>query len=383
MKHFVIWGWLGLFAASPAALHAQQTSVFATGLNNPSKLIAVPSGGLLVTEVGAPPNSGRISYVGPGGRVQPLLDGLPSGAAAPDGTLDGPNGLALSGHTLYIANAEGDAHVSGPTPGTTVPNPAGCSSPIFSSILKVVFSADPAAITMPFVLTRAQHDILADGWPVTLENGAGDRADLELLADFRDSVPDARTIYRNSHPYGLTLHPAYPESLFVADAGMNTMVRVDLNSGRARTVARFAAIPTGIAARPAAEAVPNSVRAFGNQLLVTQLAGVPFAAGTSRVQILDPNTSEAAAFIVGLNSAIDITWEDRPDAPPIFYVLEFSAGLAQSPPRPGRLKRYASPDGVVFVDNLRTPTSMALDAASHSLYVTDRAGGNIVKVSLP
>lgn len=383
MTRFTFLGCLCLLAASPSALQAQQVSVYASGLNNPSKVIAVPSGGLLVTEAGAPVNSGRISYIGPGGRVQPLIDGLPSGPAAPDGTLDGPNGLALSGNTLYIANAEGDAHKAGPRPGSVVPNPDGCSSPIFSSILKVVFSTSPAGITMPFLLTRAQQDILADGLTVTLDNGAGDKAVVELLADFRDNVPDPRTIYRNSHPYGLALHPAYPDSLFVADAGMNTVLRVDLNNGRTRTIARFPGIPTGIPARPSAEAVPNSIQAYGDQLLVTQLSGVPFVPGSSRVQALNPLTGAVEPFIYGLNSAIDIAWQEQPDGPPVFYVLEFSAGLTQSPPLPGRLKRYDSPEGVVFVEKLRTPTSMALDAAARALYITDRSGGDIVKVSLP
>lgn len=43
-----------------------------------------------------------------------LIDALRSGMAAPDFSIDGPNGLALTGRTLYIANGEGDTHRNGP-----------------------------------------------------------------------------------------------------------------------------------------------------------------------------------------------------------------------------------------------------------------------------
>jgi hypothetical protein len=324
-----------------------------------------------------------VSVVNLSGRVQALIEGLPSGGAAPDGTLDGPNGLALSGRVLYVANGEGDSHVAGPTPGTIVPNPAGKSSPIFSSILKVTFSADPGTILSAFTLSRADQDTLADGNAVTLANASGDKAVFELLSDFRDDVPDARTIYRNSHPYGITLHPSYPGFLFVADAGMNTVWQVDITSGRARTLARFPAVETFVPARPAAEAVPNSIHPYMDQLLVTQLAGVPFVPGTSRVSIVDVKTGAIQPFINGLSSAMDIAWQDRDGQTPVFFVLEFSAGLGQAPPLPGRLKRYETPAEEVFVPALRTPTSMALDAAGHAAYITDRSGGAVMKVSLP
>jgi hypothetical protein len=181
----------------------------------------------------------------------------------------------------------------------------------------------------------------------------------------------------------MTLHPSYPEWLFVADAGMNTVWQVNIASGRASALVRFPAIPTGIAARPAAEAVPNSVRAYGDQLLVTQLSGVPFVPGTSRVSLVDVGAGKIEPFITGLSSAMDIVWQDRNGLAPVFYVLEFSAGLANSPPLAGRLKRYETPEGKVLVPALRTPTSMALAPDGRAMYITDRSGGSVVKVSLP
>ncbi|GIU78914.1 MAG: hypothetical protein KatS3mg005_2152 [Bryobacteraceae bacterium] len=364
--------------------HAQQVTVFASGLQNPAKVILAGRGALLVAETGSSLNSGRISVIDAGGRVQPLMDGLPSGPAAPDGTLDGPSGLALDGNVLFILNGEGNTHVAAQAPGTIVPNPAGRSSPIYSSILKVALSRGADQIREPFVLSRADHDTLADGNPVELTNGAGDKAVIELLADFRDNVPDARMIYRNSHPYGMTLHPSYPGWLFVADAGMNTVWKVEIATGRARTLVRFPNIATGIPGRPFAEAVPTSVQPYGNQLLVTQLSGVPFVPGTARVSIVDPATGATGPFIPWGSTAMDIAWEERPGASrPTFYLLEFSAALGQTPPAPGRIRRWTNLQEDLFVPALRTPTSMALDSAARALYVTNRSEGTILKVSLP
>lgn len=368
--------------AGPAA--AQQVTVFATGLQNPAKLILAGSGSLLVAETGSALNSGRISVVDAGGRVRPLLDGLPSGPAAPDGTLDGPSGLALDGKVLFILNGEGNTHVAAQAPGTIVPNPAGRSSPVYSSILKATLSREVDQVLEPFLLTRADHDTLADGDPVELTNGAGDRMVIELLADFRDNVPDPRMIYRNSHPYGMTLHPLFPGWLFVADAGMNTVWKVEIATGRARTLVRFPNIPTGSPGRPFAEAVPTSVRPYGDQLLVTQLSGVPFVPGTARVSIVDPATGATGPFIPWASTAMDIAWEERPGLNrPTFYLLEFSAALGQMPPAPGRIRRWLSLQEDLFVPALRTPTSMALDSAARALYVTNRSEGTILRVSLP
>lgn len=368
--------------ACPAS--AQQVTVFASGLENPAKVILAGGGSLLVAETGSSLNSGRISLVDAGGRVQPLIEGLPSGPAAPDGTLDGPSGLALDGNVLFILNGEGNTHVAAQAPGAIVPNPAGRSSPIYSSILKATLSRGLDQIRDPFLLKRADHDTLADGDPVELTNASGDKAVIELLADFRDNIPDTRMIYRNSHPYGMTLHPSFPGWLFVADAGMNTVWKVEIASGRARTLVRFPNIATGIAARPFAEAVPTSVQPYGNQLLVTQLSGVPFVPGTARVSIVDPATGAASPFIPWASTAMDIAWEERPGASrPTFYLLEFSAALGQTPPAPGRIRRWVSLQEDLFVPALRTPTSMALDSASRALYVTNRSEGTILKVALP
>lgn len=352
---------------------AQQPVVYATGLSNPSKIITGAAGNLIVTEADDANNSGRISVIAPGGQVRAILKGLPSAKAL--GDVDGPNGLAISGRTLYLTTAEGDAFVAGPTQGTNLPNPAGPSSPLFSSVLKVTFSDDIERIQQPFTLTPADHYTILDGNTVTLDNGNGAKASVELLNQFRFAIPDPRSIYRNSHPYGLAIHPATPDTLYVNDSGMNTIVAINLTTGRSKVVTRFpvALNPEPLANVPS-EAVPTSVRPYGNRLLVSLLGGAPFVPGSSRVMELDPATGTATPFITWLSSTIDVLPRIRPNAPNQFYTLEFSLGLLQG--RPGRLMRY-SPEATTLSETLPAPTAMTIDEAAGNLYVTSRATGSV------
>lgn len=61
---------------------AQQV-VYVSGLELPTKVITIPNGYLLVTEVGSKPNTGRVTLVAPGGSTRGLVAGLPSGLSYP------------------------------------------------------------------------------------------------------------------------------------------------------------------------------------------------------------------------------------------------------------------------------------------------------------
>ena len=69
----------------------------------------------------------------------------------------------------------------GPAPGSELPNP-NVSSPLFSSVLEVHFSARAEATTAGFTLTYADQLALKDGAALALSNGAGDRLTVRLLA---------------------------------------------------------------------------------------------------------------------------------------------------------------------------------------------------------
>src|SRR5262249_32654550 len=118
---------LGIAAAVSSSLHAQP-KVFSTGLVNPAKIIAAPSGTFLVTEFGGEPNSGRVSIVSSSGARRTLIDGLPSGVG--DEGPDGPTGVYLDdNNTLYVAIGEGDQLERGAARGTSVPRAKGPASP--------------------------------------------------------------------------------------------------------------------------------------------------------------------------------------------------------------------------------------------------------------
>ena len=373
-------GWttaLALLACATAA--AQGVSVFASGLQNPTKIILGPGGTLLVTEVGQKPNSGRVSRIDPGGSRQLLLEGLPSGLSAPNNDEDGPDGLALSGRTLYIAIGEGDTFQKGPRPRTFLHNANGPSSPLFDSILKVTFSNDIDRMPLGFSLKTEDHYTLIDGNPVTLNNGANDTATVELLAALRPSLPDPVLIYRNSHPYGLALLPSQPDFLYVANAGLNSVVQVNRKTGSSKLLSRFPNTPNPTSVGPpTSEAVPTNVRAYGDVLLVSMLAGAPFVPGTARIMAVDPNSGNTTLFIANLSSAIDVLFRLKADGSAQFFTLEYSLALATQ--APGRLMVYNSPVGRVLADGLPAPTSMALDETTGNLFITSRSGGTVLRV---
>lgn len=369
---------IGLLPMAMSGASSQQATVYATGLSFPSKAIVISGGSLLVAEAGTTPNSGRISLILPGGQRQTLIDGLPSGMAAPDGAADGPDGLAIQGQTLYIANGEGDTFVNGPHPGTFVANPAGPSSPILASILKVTFNKDIGSLAGGFTLQPADHYTLLDGSTVTLSDSAGEQASAQLLTQFRPAIPDAIHIYRNSHPYGLALNSYFPDYLYVADAGMNIVRQVNLSTGQTQTLTRFPNTPDPVKGPPTIEAVPTSVHAYGNQLLVSLLSGVPFVPGQSSVMAVDPATGKSWEFMYYLTSTIDVAVLPTSGPRPVFFSLEYSSQLTAKPLPAGKVMRYDSPAGYVYVDGLNSPTSMALDADNGKLYITDRLDGTVL-----
>jgi len=88
--------------------------------------------------------------------------------------------------------------------------------------------------------------------------------------------------------------------------------------------------------------VPDSVRLFGDQLLVPFLTGFPFQPGLAQVRKVDIASGNQESFITGLTSAIDVL-PVRAGGADRFFVLEFSANMLQG--APGRLKLFNSPSG--------------------------------------
>lgn len=361
-------------------LQAQAPQVVATGLQGPQKIVLTPAGSILVSETSTAANSGRISVVSRSGSRRSLFEGMPSGTEVAGGG-SGPTAMALGGsRILYVAIGGGDAERRGEN-GASVHNPQGISSPIFTSVLKVEFSADVDSLLGTFTLSVAEQTKLADGGEVTLTDGSGGSAKITVLADLPNSMPDARTIYRFSNPWGLALNPD-GSTLYLADASTNALISINTATGRWTRFVRFppAQNPTPVGP-PMIDAVPTNLRWHDNHLLVPFLTGFPFVPGRAQVLSVEPGTGKSEPFITGLSSSVDILARTRGDGSTQFFTLEFSQNQSATPPGPGRLRRYDTWQGVTVLSDLRAPTSLAYDAATKELYILELTG-RLLKLQL-
>lgn len=364
-----------LFIAASAlalcSMYAQEPTVLATGLQSPHRLALTPRG-FLVSETNLTPNSGRISYLNRAGTRRSLFEGLPSGTDVV-GAGSGPTALALANpRTLYFAIGGGDVERRN-AQGVAVPNPEGISSPIHSSILEAVFNNDVDTLAGTFTITAQHQRTLAEGYPVELNDGAGGTVTLSLLFDVPDSTREGAG-FRFSNPWSLAVS-ADGRNLWLADASTNGLSRIELGTGRVRRVYTFPAQrnPTPVGP-PMVDAVPTSVRVYGDELIVSVLTGFPFVGGQSQAYVVQPNQRTAHQFIGDLSSAVDIAWRERAGQRSQFWVLEFSTNQLASPPAPGRLLRYDTADPVVVNNQLQAPVSMAFDEAGGRLYVLELSG---------
>lgn len=357
--------------------YAQSATTLTGGLQAPAKLIATPAGNLLVAEGGRAANNGRITLVEPSGNQRSLISGLPSGPT-PEGGLSGPSGLALQGRTLYICIGQGDSTIAGSEPNTEVPNPSP-SSKLFSTVLAIQFKTPVDMTTGNFTMSASDQAAFQIKPEVVLTNGDGEKISLRIVANFRDFTFGSRpNIVRPSNPFGIAL---IGKNLYTADAGQNLVWETNVNTGETEVLVylnnKANPLPFG---PPFVEPVPDSIRAFGKQLLVTYLTGFPFPAGQSEVHKINRINNSHTMFIGGLSSAIDVLPVEGANGEMRFYVLEFSTAFLAN--APGRLLLFESPSAApkVLAEGLISPTSLARHEASGELFVTEMFTGRIMRV---
>ena len=391
-----------LVAASSSIAVAQPSQVTVLAPAQNARMLVLPGGSLLVAEPGPGPNRGTLILLDSNGDRRTFLGGLPSGLSSIrsiDGrTLllpDGPDGLALSGNTLYVAIGEGDGFRprGADWPGALVPNPDGVSSPILASVLKIEFtSPDVFDGGVPFFLEPASHESLLDGATVTLLGGEHPPS-ATVLAAFRPGIPDAATVYRPSHPNGIAVLEPSPESsgertvvlarrsqsLYVADSGTNRLIRVDPASGRSSTLVRFPD-PTEILTGPPTGGTLQSVRAFNFGRLLVAISGA--SPGGGSVQAVDAATGATQTLIPNLNSAVDAVARDTARGIQLF-VLEKSAANGQ--PGTGRVLVFdvGAPIGREVVTGLNDPVGLAIDETNRRLLISSRGDRLILFAPLP
>jgi len=363
---------------------AQTATTFVTGLRSPIKIIYAESGGyFLVSEAGSAgmTNNGRISIVTNEGGAFTLIDGLPSGPAAPNNDPSGPSAMWLDGDSLYIAIGNGNATLVGPAPGSEIPNP-NPASPIFSSILELRMPNFNRISRAQYQIQPADHARLANGETISLGSGIIP-ATLRMIANFPDFTPNFRPDVPNnvrpSNPFGLV---GFGNKLYVADAAQNHIRTVSLVNGQTEVFFTYPPRMNPLPGPPFIDPVPDSLRLFGNTLLVTFLTGFPFPPGLADVRQIDLESGTDAQFIGGLTSAIDVL-PFSSNFFSSFYTLEFSTNMLMG--APGRLQRFNFPGRgpTVISNSLISPTSMALHPPSGDLLVTEIFPGRITRIRFP
>jgi hypothetical protein len=357
-----------------------------TGLRIPLGIAQSDLGNLIVSETGtAVPHSGRISFLSPDGTRRTLIDRLPSG---PNdiGEPSGPAGITMRGRTAYVLIGIGDSVLPGPIPTSHLPNPD-VSSPLFSSVLAIHFSAAVEHKTAGFTLSTADQQALANGEAVMLSNGGGDTIRIELVTNFPDYVQrqDIPTLVRGSNPFGVVVAA---NNLYVTDGGRNLVWAVDLARGTHAPLVEFPPVVNplfgvpGLPGGPTLEAVPTGIAYADGQLLVTLLRGLPFPANTSTVVHVDPSTQEQTAFISGLKTAIGVT-EIQNGGDADYLVLQHSSGPGPFFGGPGQVLLFESSDSTptILADCLTRPSAMVFDDKTGVLYVTE-IGGRVVALTI-
>jgi len=363
-----------LVLLSPAA-GAHEASVFATGLTGPVKLDLTRQGNLLVTEQGTAANDGKLSRVDRSGAVLPILTGLPSGIET-TGAPSGPQSPVVENCCIvHLSIGEGDMLRFGPPP-TQVPNPTGSVSPIFSSVLRLVFNEPLDRLDGGFALSPADHAALADGKTVKLDNASGESVWIRLVVDFKDARPDPVTNVRGSNPFHM-IASAHDDSLLVVDAGQNALLRIARNSWP-EVIVRFPPVAQAPGVVPPfSDAVPTAVRHYrGNRYVVSQLTGFPFTPGAASLRVVNANNGTWTPLITGLSTVTDVLVIGNQ-----IYALEIFSDVAPGAP-PGRLLRFKNPTAApeVVAAGLIGASGMIYDPARDAIFVAELFAGRITRV---
>ncbi len=373
---------LAATAMSHSTAQAQVSQEYVTGLRSPGRTLVLPDGGLLVTESGAlsAGNTGRVSLVDRDGRRFTVIDGLPSGLHGGDAA--GPSSVLLFGRRLYVLMSSGDVSIPAPG-GVERPNPSP-SSPLFSCVLLLELPDDGAELPVGFALTRAAHDSVAAGSAAYLTNADGQSARLSRLIDFVDYVPAPRPgVPENvvlSNPFAFVGNGTRFE---VVDAARNLLWTFNIGDSTGRVLTTFPPAANTLPAMgpPMVDAVPTSIRAWRDDLLVAFLTGFPFGPGAARVATVNRHTGETTTVLSGLQTVLDALPVTRGRG--LFYVLEYSTNFLAG--APGRLLLVEDPTRapLVIATGLMRPTSLSQDPRTGDLYVTEIGAGRIVRIATP
>ncbi|MBD2066441.1 ScyD/ScyE family protein [Leptolyngbya sp. FACHB-671] len=312
--------------------HAATFEVIASNLDNPRGLTIGANGSLYVTEAGrggtgpcipSPTNpTASVCYGATGaltriedGTVTRVVTGLPS-LAAPDGS------EATGAHDVAF-DATGQPYVLiglGSDPAVR----SALGVPEFGQLLKIN----------------------------TLNGGSDWTAIADVSAFEQAENPDGGGI--DSNPYSFVIQN---NAAYVADAGANALLKVDLDNGDVDLASvfnsRLVTNPFGGSDIPM-QSVPNAVASSSDDTLyVGELTGFPFPVDGARVYRVANGIPEI--FAEGFTNIIDLDFDSNGN----LYVLEYATNSILSGDLTGALIRL-NPDGTrttLLQEGLLAPTS--------------------------
>jgi uncharacterized protein GlcG (DUF336 family)/sugar lactone lactonase YvrE len=213
-------------------------------------------------------------------------------------------------------------------------------------------------VNIPPLMGSIVH-VQADGMITQVADVAG----FELAENPDPAIHD-------TNPYGLAAGP--DGYLYLADAGGNTLLRIDPDTGGIEAVAVFEPIP-GLFPRPerggalVTDPVPTGiVIGEDGNYYVSFLSGVPFIPGSAKVVQVTPD-GEVSDYATGLTMLTDLKM--GPDGE--LYAVQFGMFTEQGPaPNSGAVIRIHEGDASeTVVEGLSFATSIGFDTAGNA-YVT-------------
>jgi photosystem II stability/assembly factor-like uncharacterized protein len=321
---------LSLITASQVRAQAN-VSVYASGLTSPIGLEVDNQGRLWVAEEGRGNNDSRISVVTTDGQVHPFLTGLPSEIVEGD---------PLGAEHLYF-DANGDLLIM-----------QGEDADFLSaSVLRISTTGfSPGDTSRKIDDLKAIHKI----GRFSLSQGAA-----------------------STNPYAMAIGP--DGNLYIVDAGLNGIVRLERCTGNLSVFATFDPIPNPTnEGPPVMDPVPTGIVFSGGKFYVGLFVGFPFLPDSSRIVQVDLN-GNVSLLKTGLTSVVDLAIDPRDNN---LVFLQFARWEFPFAPNTGgvfKLKNGAV-DTIAFGLNL--PTGLRFNT-NGDLFVSSFADGQILKITSP